>query len=223
MKKSKAPESVAKKAASSGFFSLEAGDDALLIFDNSFRIRPLCGLDEAGRGPLAGPLVAAAVILDHNKPLKGVKDSKKLTASQRESLYPQIVECSLAFGIGVLSNEDVDRLNPLRAAMEAMRLAFLGLKLTPALALVDGNTLPELTVASQAVVKGDSLSQSIAAASIIAKVERDRMMLELHREYPVYGFDRHKGYPTKAHYEALRVHGPSKVHRLSYRGVLPQD
>jgi ribonuclease HII len=191
------------------------------MFDESFGRRPLCGLDEAGRGPLAGPLVAVAIILDPKKAYKGVDDSKKLTPARREELYPMLVEEAIAWAVSVKSSQDVDRLNPLACSMDAMREALLSLKVVPALALVDGNSLPALPVPAQAVVRGDSLSLSIAAASVVAKVTRDRIMVSLNEEYPGYGFDRHKGYGTKEHLEAIKRLGPSPVHRLSYRGVLP--
>ncbi|MDR2339858.1 MAG: ribonuclease HII [Deltaproteobacteria bacterium] len=217
-----------KKAAPGGFFGTGpdtvatglAGWELLLRFDRGFPERPLCGVDEAGRGPLAGPLVAAAVILDPDKPYPGVDDSKKLDPAERERLYGLITEGCVAHAVSVVGNREVDLLNPLGATMLAMERSVLGLATRPALVLVDGNRLPRLPVEGRCVVKGDSRSLSIAAASIIAKVTRDRIMLELHLEYPGYGFDRHKGYGTRGHLAALRELGPSPVHRLSYKGVL---
>jgi ribonuclease HII len=211
-----------RKAAPSGFFQEGGG---LLLFDESFGRRPLCGLDEAGRGPLAGPLAAAACVLDPNVDYTGVNDSKSLSPEKREELLRFLARHSLAFSVALISPAEVDRLNPLRASMEGMRRAFLRLKVAPVLALADGDKAPALPCETIAVVKGDQKSLSIAAASILAKAVRDRVMLRLHKKHPDYGFDRHKGYPTRAHYEALARFGPSPVHRLSFRGVAqaPED
>ncbi|MDR2199302.1 MAG: ribonuclease HII [Deltaproteobacteria bacterium] len=218
----RAGKNQAEKAASRGLFSLERGGGSLLAFDLSFGKSPLCGLDEAGRGPLAGPLAAAAVILDPEKTYPGVDDSKKLTPQVRESLYEEILQRALAVEVALKSPGEVDELNPLKASMLAMREAFLKLQIKPALCLADGNVRPPLPCEVRAVVKGDSLSLCVAAASVVAKVTRDRIMLELDGKYPRYGFARHKGYPTREHYEALRRYGPCPEHRLSYRGVLPE-
>ena len=190
-------------------------------FDEIFRASaaPLAGVDEAGRGPLAGPVVAAAVILDPAADYPGVGDSKKLSPRAREKAFDLIRERALAWAWAELSAAEVDRLNPLRAALSAMVQAVAGLDPPPALVLADGNFAPAVPMPVQAVVRGDGLSLSIGAASILAKVTRDRLMLEWHARYPHYGFDRHKGYGTAEHLAALRRHGPSPCHRLSFKGV----
>ncbi len=179
----------------------------------------VAGVDEAGRGPLAGPVVAAAVILDDANPVEGVADSKALTARRRELLFDQIRARALAFCIAEASVEEIDRLNILHATMLAMKRAVEGLRLKPAKALVDGNRLPPLRIPAEAVVRGDALVPAISAASILAKVHRDRLCRELHAAHPHYGFDVHKGYPTPAHLAALREHGASSAHRRSFRPV----
>lgn len=180
--------------------------------------RVLVGLDEAGRGCLAGPVVAAAVVLPPDAHLPGLDDSKKLTAAAREALVPRIRREAVAVGVGQCSPAEVDELNVLWAAMEAMRRAALDLALTPDLLLVDGNrAIPNAPCPQETVVKGDEASLSIAAASVIAKVTRDRLMAELDAAFPVYGWAHHKGYPTAMHYAALAQHGPSPHHRRSFR------
>ncbi len=179
----------------------------------------LAGVDEAGRGPLAGPVVAAAVILDDTQPIVGLADSKKLTARQRERLFDEIKAKALCCCIAQASVEEIDRLNILHATMLAMRRAVEGLRLKPALVQVDGNRVPPLHVPAQAIVKGDSKVQAISAASILAKVYRDRLCEQLHQAYPQYGFDAHKGYPTADHLAALREHGATPEHRRSYAPV----
>ena len=179
----------------------------------------LAGVDEAGRGPLAGPVVAAAVILDDLNPVKGLADSKKLSAFKREELYHMIRERSLCFCIAEASVEEIDALNILEATMLAMRRAVQGLRLTPAKVLVDGNRLPTLDVLAEAIVKGDAKIPSISAASILAKVYRDHWCHQLHSQFPLYGFDRHKGYGTPEHLQALRTHGPTPWHRRSFAPV----
>lgn len=184
----------------------------------------LAGVDEAGRGPLAGPVVAAAVILDDLRPIKGLKDSKVLTARRRESLYDEIRAKALCCSVAEASVEEIDQLNILQATMLAMRRAVEGLRLPPVKVLVDGNRLPPLTMAAEAVVKGDATVAAISAASILAKVHRDRLCNALHDAYPAYGFASHKGYGTAEHLAALREHGASPVHRRSFapvRGMLP--
>lgn len=184
----------------------------------------LAGVDEAGRGPLAGPVVAAAVILDDLRPIKGLKDSKVLTARRRESLYDEIRAKALCCSVAEASVEEIDQLNILQATMLAMRRAVEGLRLPPVKVLVDGNRLPPLTMAAEAVVKGDATVAAISAASILAKVHRDRLCTALHDAYPAYGFASHKGYGTAEHLAALREHGASPVHRRSFapvRGMLP--
>ena len=179
-------------------------------------IHVVCGVDEAGRGPLAGPVCAAAVILPAHLDLPGLTDSKKLTDKRRRELFPLIKEQAIAYGIGLASEQEIDEINILQATFLAMERALAQLSVRPELALIDGNREKDLGIPVKTVVKGDSLSANIAAASILAKVTRDDMMLELAKQYPEYGFDIHKGYGTKAHYEALRTHGASPVHRNSF-------
>ncbi len=176
----------------------------------------ICGIDEAGRGPLAGPVCAAAVILPERLDIPGLNDSKKLTDKKRRELFPIIEEQALAYGIGWASQEEIDDINILQATFLAMSRAVEQLNIRPDLALVDGNRAPTLDLPVETVVKGDSLSASIAAASVLAKVSRDDVMLRMAEEYPVYGFEVHKGYGTKAHYEALRTFGPSPIHRRTF-------
>lgn len=179
----------------------------------------LAGVDEAGRGPLAGPVVAAAVILDELNPIAGLADSKKLTARQREALFDEIRAKALCCSIALASVEEIDELNILHATMLAMRRAVEGLRLKPSLVQVDGNRVPPLQVPAQAIVKGDAKVQAISAASILAKVHRDRLCDELHQAHPQYGFDGHKGYPTADHLAALREHGATPHHRRSFGPV----
>ena len=176
----------------------------------------ICGIDEAGRGPLAGPVCAAAVILPEGLEIPGLNDSKKLTDKKRRELFPIIQEQALAYGIGWASQEEIDDINILQATFLAMSRAVEQLNIRPDLALVDGNRAPTLDLPVETVVKGDSLSASIAAASVLAKVSRDDVMLRMAEEYPGYGFEVHKGYGTKAHYEALRKFGPSPIHRRTF-------
>jgi len=179
----------------------------------------LAGVDEAGRGPLAGPVVAAAVILDDLQPIAGLADSKKLSARRRERLYDEIFAKALCCSIAEASVQEIDQLNILQATLLAMQRAVAGLRLKPVKVLVDGNRLPVLDVRAEAVVQGDALVPAISAASILAKVHRDRLCQALHAQYPVYGFDRHKGYGTAEHLGALAQHGPSPSHRLSFAPV----
>jgi ribonuclease HII len=179
----------------------------------------VAGVDEAGRGPLAGPVVAAAVILDDLKPIRGVNDSKLLTPLKRERLYDEIRAKALCCSVAQASVEEIDTLNILQATMLAMRRAIEGLRLKPAQVLVDGNCLPVVNVLAQAVIGGDAKVRSIAAASILAKVYRDRLCLELHEKHPQYGFAAHKGYGTPEHLEALRRHGACEHHRRSFAPV----
>lgn len=177
----------------------------------------ICGADEAGRGPLAGPVFAAAVILPRDGEIEGLDDSKKLTEKRREKLYDEIVSRAVSWSVQMVDAAEIDRINILQASMLAMKRAIEALSPTPDMAYIDGNRTPELRlIPAQAVVKGDGTSACIAAASILAKVSRDRYMLELHRQYPMYGFDRHKGYPTRLHYEMLGKYGPSPVHRATF-------
>ena len=179
-------------------------------------IAPVCGVDEAGRGPLAGPVCAAAVILPQGLVIAGLNDSKKLTEKKREALFDVICEKAIAYGIAFATVEEIEERNILGATYLAMNRAIAMLDPKPALALIDGNRNAGIEVPSRTVVKGDSNCASIAAASILAKVTRDRLMLELAEKYPQYGFEKHKGYGTAAHYAALREYGPSEVHRMSF-------
>ncbi len=179
----------------------------------------VAGVDEAGRGPLAGPVVAAAVILDDGQPIAGLADSKKLSPLRRDRLYDEIRAKALCCSVAQASVEEIDQLNILQATMLAMRRAVEGLRLKPTLVLVDGNRLPVLDVRAEAIVQGDTKVQAISAASILAKVTRDRGLTELHTQYPAYGFDQHKGYGTAQHLEALVRMGPCPAHRRSFAPV----
>jgi ribonuclease HII len=188
-------------------------------FEFHVEAQRLAGVDEVGRGPLAGPVVAAAVILDPQRPLEGLKDSKQLSERRREELDQQIRERALAWALGRAEVHEIDSINILQASLLAMQRAVAGLTVSPELVLVDGNRCPRLDYPSQAVIKGDALVPVISAASIIAKVARDREMVELDRRYPGYGLARHKGYPSKAHLSALQDLGVTPVHRRSYAPV----
>ena len=175
----------------------------------------IAGVDEAGRGPLAGPVVAAAVILDDLQPIKGLNDSKKLSAKRREQLFDEIKARALCFAIAEATVQEIDELNILQATLLAMKRAVEGLRLKPQRVLVDGNRLPKLDILAEAIVQGDALVPAISAASILAKVHRDRLCENLHVRFPAYGFDQHKGYGTAQHLQALREHGPTECHRQS--------
>jgi ribonuclease HII len=177
------------------------------------------GVDEAGRGPLAGPVVAAAVILDDLNPIRGLNDSKKLTVKRREALFDEIRARALCCAIAQATVQEIDQLNILQATLLAMRRAVQGLRLPPKLVLVDGNRLPLLPMQSEAIVKGDALVPAISAASILAKVHRDRLCEAMHQQYPLYGFDQHKGYGTVQHLAALQAHGPADCHRMTFAPV----
>ena len=179
-------------------------------------VQTVCGVDEAGRGPLAGPVCAAAVILPKHLCIPGLTDSKKLTDRKRRELFPIIQEQAVAYGIGLASEQEIDECNILQATFLAMGRALAQLKVRPELALIDGNRETDFGLPVKTVVKGDSLSANIAAASILAKVTRDNLLVELARQYPEYGFDIHKGYGTKAHYEALGQYGPCPIHRRTF-------
>ena len=181
--------------------------------------RTVCGVDEAGRGPLAGPVYAAAVILDPMKPIKGLKDSKLLSAARREILSIAIQENSIAFAIAQASVEEIDRLNILQATMLAMQRAVQALQVAPDEAWIDGNRCPKLACRTRAIVQGDRLHEVISAASILAKTARDAEMLRIHERFPLYCFDRHKGYPTPEHLALLELHGASEIHRRSFAPV----
>ena len=185
------------------------------VYAEGFRF--VCGVDEAGRGPLAGPVYAAAVILDPEKEIPGLNDSKKLSPLKRDKLFDIIKEEAVAYSIAYASVEEIETLNILWATFLAMKRAIDGLSVSPDLALIDGNQLPpKLLVPARTIVKGDALSASIGAASILAKVSRDRLMTELDEQYPDYGFAKHKGYGTELHIEMLRRYGPSPIHRPSF-------
>ena len=184
------------------------------FYDQGLQV--ICGVDEAGRGPLAGPVCAAAVILPRGLEIPGLNDSKKLSDKRRRELFPEIQKQALAFGIGFASEKEIDAINILQATFLAMERALAQLPVKPELVLIDGNREKDFGIPVKTVVKGDSLSANIAAASILAKVSRDDVMLEMAREYPQYGFEIHKGYGTKAHYDALRQFGPSPIHRQTF-------
>ena len=189
----------------------------LYEFDKSIRNGGvICGVDEAGRGPLAGDVYAAAVIFDEDTVIDGINDSKKLSEKKREVLFDEIIEKAKAYCIAKATIEEIEQLNILNAAMLAMKRAVEGLKIKPQLALIDGNKSPDIAIPAETVIKGDAKSQSIAAASILAKVARDRYMKELGEKYPQYQFSKHKGYGTKLHYEMIEKYGISPVHRPSF-------
>ena len=183
-------------------------------FAEGFQI--VCGVDEAGRGPLAGPVCAAAVILPPHLQIPGLNDRKKLTDKRRRELMPVIKEQALAYGIAFATHEEIDQINILQATYLAMERALAQLNIKPDIALIDGNRAKDFGLPVKTVVHGDSLSASIAAASVLAKVTRDDLMLTMTEEYPQYGFEIHKGYGTKAHYAALTAHGPSPIHRMTF-------
>lgn len=178
--------------------------------------RVICGVDEAGRGPLAGPVCAAAVILPPHTRIPGLNDSKKLTDKKRRELFPVICEQALAYGIGMATEQEIDEINILQATFLAMQRAMDGLQVRPDLALIDGNRQKDFGLPVKTVVKGDSLSANIAAASVLAKVTRDDLMIRQAEQFPEYGFEIHKGYGTKAHYAALEQYGPSPIHRMTF-------
>jgi ribonuclease HII len=182
---------------------------------------PIAGVDEAGRGPLAGPVVAAAVILDPSRPIEGLDDSKKLDPGTRDWLYERVVERALCWSVAEISPADIDRLNILQATLLGMKQAIESLEVSPSLALVDGNRPPKVNLDCKirTLVGGDALEPAISAASILAKVTRDRRMLEWHARYPDYGFDRNKGYPTPEHLRVLETLGPCEIHRRSFAPV----
>ena len=191
-------------------------ENTMWEIEDSLGLQVICGVDEAGRGPLAGPVCAAAVILPEHLQIPGLTDSKKLTDKKRRELFPIIQEQAIAYGIGLASESEIDEINILQATFLAMRRALDQLSVRPEIALIDGNRETDFGLPVKTVVKGDSLSANIAAASILAKVTRDNLMVELAQQYPEYGFEIHKGYGTKAHYEALRTYGPCPIHRRSF-------
>ena len=177
------------------------------------------GVDEAGRGPLAGPVVAACVVLSPARQIDGINDSKVLSPPKRKKLCDMIKKNCEYYSIGIVENDEIDRINILNATIKAMQLAILGLRTKPDMVYIDGNTTTNLNIKQKTIVKGDKQCLSIAAASIVAKVTRDNIMEKLHNMYPQYNFSKHKGYPTKEHYEAIKKYGPCPIHRLSYKGV----
>ena len=194
----------------------------MLQFDNKFRSighNIIAGIDEAGRGPLAGPVVASAVILPDKCRLLGINDSKKLTEIKRERLFPQILENAVAIGVGIVDEQVIDEINILQATIQAMRKAIETLKINPDCILVDALVIPDIGIEQVAIEKGDSLSMSVATASIVAKVTRDRLMVKYDKKYPQYNFAKHKGYGTKEHIEAISKFGPCEIHRRTFKRV----
>ncbi|MBF0329444.1 MAG: ribonuclease HII [Nitrospirae bacterium] len=194
--------------------------------DEAFRrgLKPgslIAGIDEAGRGPLAGPVVAAAVILPEGLRIEGVRDSKKVPKAEREALFLEIKESASAIGIGIVDADDIDRINILNATRLAMCKAVSSMRFKPDVLLIDAVILPALDIRQVPIIKGDAKSAAIAAASIIAKVTRDQMMLEYHDKYPEYFFNKHKGYGTKTHIDMIKQHGPCPIHRKSFQKVMP--
>ncbi len=194
-------------------------ENPLKNFDNSFLAPDICfiaGVDEAGRGPLAGPVVAAAVIFPNDFWIEGVNDSKKIPEKKRDELYAKIISSVTAYGIGIVDNEEIDRINILQASLKAMKIAVGGLSLKPDIILIDGNKSFLSETTTKTVVKGDSKSFAIAAASIIAKVTRDAIMIKAAEEYPYYNWEKNKGYPTKHHIETVKKYGPAPLHRKTF-------
>lgn len=192
-------------------------------YDESLRKKGflrIAGIDEAGRGPLAGPVVAVAVVLLEGARIRGLRDSKKVPKKEREILFSEILSLSEDIGIGIVGSEEVDRLNILRATRVAMRSAVEELSTPPDILVIDAVSLPSIPIRQLPLIKGESISGSIAAASIIAKFVRDKIMLKYHRQYPDYNFEKHKGYPTKEHIDMIRLYGPCPIHRRSFHGVM---
>lgn len=189
-----------------------------IAHNNGFKY--VCGVDEAGRGPLAGPVCSAAVILPNNIIIEGANDSKKLSEKKREYLFDVIKNIAISYSIAYASVEEIENMNILNATMLAMKRAVEGLEVKADYAMIDGNRIPELSIDAESIVKGDAKSMSIACASILAKVSRDRLLCEYAKEYPQYSFDKHKGYGTKVHVEALKKYGPCPYHRMSFLGKI---
>jgi ribonuclease HII len=186
----------------------------------SFGYRAVCGIDEAGRGPLAGPVVAASVVLPLSHSIVGIRDSKKLSPLQREFLFGQIQKQALSYGVGVVDNETIDEINILQATLMAMRQSLSSLSIKPDFVLIDALTLPSIGIPQKGIIDGDNVSITIAAASIIAKVTRDRLMDQYQSEFPQYNFQAHKGYGTREHFDRIKEYGPCRLHRKTFRGVL---
>ena len=196
---------------------------AMSLFErvlSSFGYQFICGIDEAGRGPLAGPVVAAAVIFPSGFSIPGLRDSKLLTPFQRENLYNQITEKALSVGIGIVDNDLIDQVNILQATLLAMKQSVERLQMKPDYLLIDALTLPDVGIGQKGIIHGDNLSVSIAAASVVAKVTRDRLMCRYHEEFPEYEFHTHKGYGTREHLDRIKQFGPCRLHRKTFRGVL---
>ena len=203
-----------------------AEDSPMALYERAlefFGYRSICGIDEAGRGPLAGPVVAAAVILPFPCSIVGIRDSKQLSPKKRESLFNQILRDAVAVATGVVENEAIDQMNILNATLLAMGRSLSGLSVRPDYLLIDALTLPDTAIPQSGIIHGDALSISIAAASIIAKVTRDRIMDQYHAEFPEYNFGVHKGYGTKEHLSKIDIHGPCRLHRKTFRGVRPSQ
>jgi ribonuclease HII len=190
-------------------------------FENGFKL--VCGIDEAGRGPLAGPVCAACVVLPKGVVIEGVNDSKKLTPKKREELFGVITDTALDYGIGWANEKEIDEINILQATFLAMRRAFGALKIKPDIALIDGNAAPGLDIAQRTIIKGDAKSANIAAASVLAKVSRDRFMMSISEKYPQYQFEKHKGYGTKLHYEMIEKYGICDIHRKTFLKKILKD
>lgn len=198
----------------------------LYQYDESLREKGflrIAGIDEAGRGPLAGPVVAAAVVFSKGITIKGLRDSKKVPEKERETLYPEILRFSEDVGVGIVGHEEIDRLNILRATKLAMQYAIENLSQPPDILVIDALSLPSVPIKQLSIIKGESISASIAAASIVAKVVRDKIMMGYHRQYPHYNFEKHKGYSTKEHLDMIRLYGPCPIHRKSFQRVMSVD
>ncbi len=198
-------------------------DDGLYQYDESLRGKGflrIAGIDEAGRGPLAGPVVAAAVVFSNGIRIKGLRDSKKVPEKERKFLYEEIIRFSVDMGVGMVGHEEIDRMNILRATRLAMQCAVGNLSKPPDLLVIDAVSLPSIRIKQFSIIKGESVSASIAAASIVAKYERDKIMLEYHHQFPHYNFDKNKGYSTKDHLDMIRIYGPCPIHRKSFQRVM---
>lgn len=199
-------------------------DTAFVGFEEEARVdgyHRIAGIDEAGRGPLAGPVVAACVLLPANASIPELRDSKRLTVRQRERVYDRICDIAITYGVGIVTADQIDKHDILWATKDAMQKSVEHFAQQPDLLLIDGTATLPMQIAQRTIVRGDALCASIAAASVLAKVTRDRLMIDYAKQYPAYGFERHKGYPTREHYDRLQRYGPCPIHRYSFRGVLP--